>query len=159
MDTQTTVPVKRAVSTAMRPMNNAFSMFRREMDRLFDDFGHVDWPSLSSGGAMVRMDMAETKDGIELTMELPGLQQKDVQVTLSDKVLTLSGEKQDEREEKEKDYRLVERSYGSFSRSITLPADAQADKIEATMADGVLRVSIPRTAKAEPKTIEVKTGA
>jgi len=136
-----------------------FGALHREIDRLFDDFTRGGLPSFASAGATVRMDLADTKAGIELTAELPGLEEKDVQVTLTDNVLTVSGEKQAEKEEKEKNYHFIERSYGAFSRSIELPADIQADKITATMTSGVLKVVVPRAAKAEPKKIEVKPAA
>jgi HSP20 family protein len=157
--TTTPVPVKRAAPALARPAMNMFGALQREIDRLFDDFARGGFPSLATAGPAVRMDLADTKEGIELTAELPGLQEKDVQVTLSDNLLTVSGEKQAEKEEKEKNYHFVERSYGAFSRSIELPADVQADRITATISNGVLKVTIPRAAKAEPKKIEVKAAA
>src|SRR6185437_1720534 len=100
-----------------------------------------------------------TKDGLELTAEMPGLKEKDVQVVLSDGVLTISGEKRAEHEQKDKGYRFVERSYGSFSRSVELPDDIDPAKIKATIGDGVLKVVAPRRAKAEPQKIDIQTQA
>lgn len=160
MDATTTpVPVKRTTPALARPAMSMFGTLQREIDRLFDDFSRGGFPSLAASGATVRMDFADTQDGIELTAELPGLQENDVQVTLSDNVLTVSGEKQAEKEEKDKNYHFIERSYGAFSRSVELPADIQADKISATISNGVLKVTVPRAAKAEPKKIEVKAAA
>lgn len=151
------VPVKRSTVAAPRPAASLFSSLHREIDRLFDQFGRT--TAAPFGGAAVSMDMAQTEDGLEMTVELPGLEEKDVQVTLSDRLLTISGEKRAEKEEKDKDYYFIERSYGSFSRSVELPADAQLDKLSATIANGVLKVKVPRTAKSEPKKIEVKSAA
>lgn len=160
MTATTPVPVKRATpAVAPRPMTNAFSALQREIDRIFDDFAHGSWPSFTAAGPSIKMDLAEAKDGLELTVELPGLQEKDVMVTVSDDILTVSGEKQAEKEEKEKNYHFVERSYGAFSRSVQLPPGVEADKIQAVIANGVLKVKVPRIAKPEPKKIEVKVAA
>jgi HSP20 family protein len=105
------------------------------------------------------MDLAETKDGLELTVELPGLEEKDVDVSLSDGVLTVSGEKNFESEKKDKNYHFVERSYGSFSRSIALPEGVKSDQINATMSKGVLKVAISTPAKPEAKKVEVHATA
>lgn len=159
--TKKTSPVS-VKTTAAPPARVGFGMFdslHREIDRLFDQFGRSGGGALFSGGAAVRMDMAETEKGLELTAELPGLEEKDIQVSLTDHMLTVSGEKRAEKEEKDKDYYFAERSYGAFSRSVELPADAELDKIEASMSNGVLKVTVPRTAKAAPKTIAVKSAA
>ena len=159
MDDQTQVPVKQGALAAMRPAFSAFGSLQREIDRLFEDFS----PSLSFGRGLAdikaRMDLAETKDGLELTVELPGLEEKDVEVQISDGVLTVSGEKTFESERKDKTYRFVERGYGSFSRSVELPPGVKAEDIKASMNKGVLKVSIPTPAKPEPKKIEVKPAA
>lgn len=158
MNDTTQIDVRRAAPVA-RPAGSMFGLLQREIDRLFDEFNHVTWPSLATAGASVSMDLAETKDGFELTAEVPGLEEKDVKVSLSDRLLTISGEKAASREETDKNYRFTERSFGAFSRSIELPADVEADKISATLSNGVLKVSVPRSAKAEPKQIEVKRAA
>jgi len=151
------VPVKQAAPARTAfPALNMFGSLQREIDRLFDDFA----PSF--GGRPVvdvktRMDLAETKDGLELTVELPGLEEKDVDVRVTDGLLTVSGEKKFESEEKDKSYHFIERGYGSFSRSVQLPEGVQADAVKATMNKGVLKVVIPTPAKPEAKKIEVKT--
>jgi HSP20 family protein len=105
------------------------------------------------------MDLAETKDGLELTVEVPGLDQKDVEVKVTDGLLTVSGEKRFEKEERDKTYRVVERGYGSFSRAIELPPGVKAEDIKASLDKGVLKVTVPTPAKPEPKKIEVSTKA
>ena len=104
------------------------------------------------------MDVAETDKQIEITVELPGLEEKDVQINLSDNTLTIRGEKA-EREQKDKDYHLVERSYGSFSRTLELPAGVNADDIKATISKGVLNVTVPKPAPAQVKKIQIKAAA
>ena len=105
------------------------------------------------------MDVTETDKEIEITAELPGLEDKDVQVNLADGVLTIRGEKKAEKEQTEKNYRLVERSYGSFERSIALPDGVKAEDVKASIAKGVLTVTVPKPAPAQAKKIEVKSAA
>jgi len=146
---------------------NAFLSLQQEIDRLFDDFGrglpglasfNRNGPSVNSD-LVPRMDIAETDQAIELTAELPGMQEKDVEVTLKDNVLTIRGEKKAERDEKKKDYHLVERRYGSFSRRMELPAGIDAANVEAKFANGVLTVTVPKVAPSVAKKIEVKNAA
>jgi HSP20 family protein len=136
--------------------------FQREMNRLFDDFfrnpapfGGAQWPL---GGAMPRVDVEETDTEYQVSAELPGIDEKDVNLTLTDNVLMIRGEKKAEREEKEKNYYVSERSFGSFQRAIPLPTEVAADKVEASFKNGVLTVRLPKTPEAEAKTrrIEVK---
>ena len=126
---------------------------------MFEDFAPNFWTGSNVADVRCKMNLAETKDGFELTVELPGLEEKDVNVEVSDGLLTVSGEKKFESEQKDKNYRMVERGYGSFSRSIELPAGVKADQIKAALAKGVLTVTIPAAPKAEPKKIEVKATA
>lgn len=153
------VAVHHNPSAPARAAGNVFGVLQREIDRVFDEVGRASWAPLFGAGAAVSMDYAETKDGIELTAELPGLEEKDVKVTFADRMLTISGEKTIAKDEQDKNYRFVERSYGAFSRTVELPADVEADKITASLANGVLKVHVPRLAKAEPKQIEVKRAA
>ena len=139
-----------------RPAFDVFGSLQRQIDRLFEDFTPAFATSPSVTEVRTRMDLAETNEGLELTVELPGLEEKDVQVAVSDGVLTVSGEKKFETEKKDKSYRYVERSYGSFSRSLALPEGVSADQIKATMSKGVLKVVVPTPAKPEPQKIEVK---
>jgi HSP20 family protein len=108
---------------------------------------------------MVNMDVAETDKDIELTVELPGIEPKDVDISISGNVLTIKGEKKVEKEDKDKNYRRVERSYGSFMRSVELPAGVAPDAIKAAVNNGVLKVTVPKPAAAAAKKIEVKPAA
>ena len=141
-----------------------FTALQREIDRLFDDFTRgwptMGWPTASrTAELMPSMDVAETDKEFEITAELPGLEEKDVQVNVADNVLTIKGEKKSEKEQKEKDYRMFERSYGSFSRTLELPAGINPDNIKASLANGVLKVTVPKPAPAQVKKVEVKTAA
>ncbi len=139
---------------------------QREVDRVFDEFtrgfpsfglpalGSADGPDL-----MPRMDVSETEKEFEITAELPGLEEKDVQVNVADGVLTIRGEKKAEKEERDKNYHMVERSYGSFARSLELPKGVDADAIKASIVNGVLKVSVPKPVPAQVKKIEVKAAA
>ncbi|HVM99164.1 MAG TPA: Hsp20/alpha crystallin family protein [Caulobacteraceae bacterium] len=158
MNTAVEVPVKQGAVTAPKPFPDMFGPLQRQIDRLFEDFA----PAFNVGRPVAdlraRMDLAETKDGLELTIELPGLEEKDVDVSVSDGILTVSGEKKFETEQKEKTYQFVERSYGSFSRSIGLPSGVTPDQIKATMSKGVLKVTVPMPAKPAPQKIAVQAG-
>lgn len=144
-----------------------FMTLQREIDRLFEDFSRgfaafPTWPTLASGrmaDLMPDMDMTETDKEIEITAELPGLDEKDVEINLADNVLTIKGEKKEEKEEKDKNYRIVERSYGSFSRTLELPEGIDAGAVKASMTKGVLKITVPKPAPAEVKKVEVKAAA
>jgi HSP20 family protein len=143
-----------------RGVANPFVSLQREVDRLFEDFTRG-FPSLIGNGGplMPKMDVTETDKEIEITAELPGLEEKDVQINVADNLLTIRGEKKAEKEEKDKNYRLIERSYGSFERTLELPEGINADAIKASIAKGVLRVTVPKPAPAQAKKIEVKSAA
>ncbi|NIN00735.1 MAG: Hsp20 family protein, partial [candidate division Zixibacteria bacterium] len=93
---------------------------------------------------------------IVVRAEVPGMDPKDVNITLNDGLLTIKGEKKVEKQEKDENHHLTERRYGSFSRSIKLPLDIQADKIEANYKNGLLTITMPKSEKAKPKEIRVK---
>jgi HSP20 family protein len=155
MNAPTNIPVK-STATAQRPIHNVFTSLQREIDHLFEDFAPTFAGARAGADIKCKMDLAETKDGLELTVELPGLEEKDVNVSVADGVLTVSGEKKFETEQKDKNYHFVERGYGSFSRSIALPQGVRADQIKASMAKGVLTVTAPTPAREEPKKIAVQ---
>ena len=104
------------------------------------------------------VDIVEDDNEYLIKAELPEVKKDEVKVTVQDDVLTITGERQYEKEEKEKKYHRVERAYGSFARSFTLPEDADGEKVAAEFKDGVLKVHLPKSEKARPKTIEVKIG-
>lgn len=165
MDIKSIVPFGRSISS-MRGGADPFSSLRRDMDRLFDGFTR-DWslPSVfeASGFLTPKVNIAETDKGLEMTAELPGINQKDIELDLSDGVLTLKAEHKAEKEEKDekKHYHLIERSHGTFLRQIALPFEADEDKVEASFDKGVLKVLVPRSAKVakQAKKIAVKASS
>ncbi len=174
-ETITKLPVKteeKGTASTLRPWR-PFESLRREIDQLFDDFdgGVWRWPFRRSSfdiepfrryeaafGAVPAVDVTETDKAYEIAAELPGMNDKNVEVKLADGVLTIKGEKQEEKEEKKKDYYLQERSFGSFQRSFQVPDGVDADKIEASFKNGVLTVKLPKSAEAQKtaKKIDVK---
>jgi len=102
------------------------------------------------------MDVAETAEQVVVKAEVPGIDPKDINISLQGDVLTVKGEKKSEREEKKESYHLVERSYGAFSRSVALPAAVDADKVEAKYEKGVLTITCPKKETVKPKQIETK---
>jgi HSP20 family protein len=134
-----------------------FERMRRQMDRL--------WDSFFEGGLRRRteerewlpsLDVAETKNEIVVKAEVPGMDPKDIDISFSDGMLTIKGEKKQEREEKEADYHLVERSYGSFCRSVQLPTEVQSGKINASYKNGILRISLLKSEEAKKKEVKIK---
>ncbi|MFZ5720644.1 MAG: Hsp20/alpha crystallin family protein [Pseudomonadota bacterium] len=150
-------PAKRFATTFPSRANEFFVPIQREFDRLFDQLGAA-WDGATEIDVSTRMDVKETDGGLEITVEMPGVDAKDVKVSVEDNVLTISGEKKSETERKEKDYRVCERAYGSFSRSLTLPSTANADKIGASMDKGVLKLTVPKDGKSKAKTIAITAG-
>jgi HSP20 family protein len=131
--------------------------FRTEMDRLFDRFLEPAWKEMGTLGAWEpKVDMSETKDAVVVTAEIPGVDQKDIEVSLRDGMLTIKGEKQEEKEEKDKRFHRVERSYGAFMRAVQLPAAVDASKVSAAFKNGVVTVTVPKTAESKGTTIPVK---
>jgi HSP20 family protein len=142
--------------------NDPFTAFRREMDRLFESLGRdLGWPGAADRSATMAptIDVSETDTELTIDADLPGVDEKDVDVVISDNVLTIKAEKKAEREEKKKDYHLVERSYGSFSRSLTLPFAADASKATATFKNGVLSISLPKPPEIKAKAKKVAISA
>lgn len=159
MNLRSMMPIGRDRNVARS--DNPFMSLQREIDRLFDDFTRG-FPAFSTGRAnemLPSVDVTETDKQIEITAELPGLEEKDVQVNFADSVLTIRGEKKAEKEEKDKTFRLVERSYGSFVRSLQLPDGVDANAIKASIDKGVLKVTVPKPAPAQVKKIDVKAAA
>ena len=137
-----------------------YGTVRREIERAFDDYARH-WPSIkdiAKQGLRLKVDLSETDNLIEVTAELPGVAAKDIDVKLKDNILTIKGEKKQEKDEIKKDYHITERSYGSFSRSFTLPAEVDDGKAVATFAHGTLHISLPKSPQSKngSKTIPVK---
>ena len=147
-----------------------FGALKKEVDRLFEDFGEGFWQQPFRSLARFErawpgrlatapaVDISETDKSYEISAELPGLDEKNIEVSLVNGGLTIKGEKKDEKEEKQKDYYVSERRYGAFERYFALPEGVDADKIEATFKNGVLKVTLPKTAEAQKpaKKIDVK---
>ena len=146
--------------TTRRPMRNLFN-FHNEMGRIFGDvFGSQE------GGTdteetywMPTVDIAETESGYEIRAELPGVSQDDVNVSVTDNLLTVKGEKRQEAETEGKNYHRVERRYGSFQRRFTLPSEVATDNIKAEFTDGVLTLSIPKPETVKPTAIPITTAS
>ncbi|KVD88317.1 molecular chaperone Hsp20 [Burkholderia ubonensis] len=175
----TKLPVRKTEESAQRPLAAPFwhpiESLRREIDRLFDDFDHGTrtlsghrsvfdiepfgrrWREWASAPAV---DFVETDKSYEITAELPGLSEKDIEVKLANGGLSIRGEKHEEKEEKRKDYYVHERRFGAFERYFRMPDGVDCDKIAASFEKGVLKVTLPKTPEARKaeKKIEVKAG-
>jgi HSP20 family protein len=148
-------------TAALTPANltvpDVFSGFRRSFERFFDDVpGFGSWASTRLAP---RIDVTDSDGVIEITAELPGLEEKDVNVSIQDGALIVSGEKKAQTEKKEKDYVYSERSYGSFLRRVPLPAGVDANSVNAALNNGVLTVKVTKPAEAKATKIEVKSAA
>lgn len=134
-----------------------FERMRREMDRLWDSFFERRPTKAEEAGEFLpALDLAETDNELVVKCEVPGLEPKDIDISLSDGMLTIKGEKKQEREEKQADYHLVERSYGTFTRSIQLPKEVQSEKISASYKNGILKINLPKSEEAKKKEIKIK---
>ncbi|HVO14859.1 MAG TPA: Hsp20/alpha crystallin family protein [Alphaproteobacteria bacterium] len=148
----------------LAPFGWPFRSLQKEVNRVFRDFfeeARVPELGFAAGvtpGISVKMDIAETDKAFEVTAEMPGMDEKDIELSVSDGILTIKGEKKAEKEEKGKNYHRIERSYGSFQRSLALPPTVNVEAIDATFKKGVLTITLPKTAKAveKAKKIEVK---
>lgn len=134
------------------------SRLRSEMDRLWDDYFGPGRRALKpmEEAWLPAVDVSETGDKITVKAEIPGMEAKDIDISMVGDTLTIKGEKKAEHEEKEENYHLVERSYGSFSRAMKLPVAVDPEKVEATYKNGVLTVVLPKKEEVKPKAIEIK---
>ncbi len=140
---------------------NPFSLLRREMDALFDNFfrGFGGDPSTSHPGTFdPSVDVMESDKEIIVFAELPGMDEKDIEVSVQKESLTIKGDKKGESEDRERYYYRMERSYGSFGRTIPLPVEVDLDKVAAQFRKGVLKVTLPKTSRTmkERKRINLK---
>ncbi|MGE5247495.1 MAG: Hsp20/alpha crystallin family protein [Verrucomicrobiota bacterium] len=134
------------------------AVLQDRMNRLFGDFlerSHPPEEGMGTGVWMPSVDIYETKDAVCVRAELPGVDKDAVHVEVKDGVLTLRGERKFEKEVKEENYHRIERSYGTFHRSFTLPSSVDAEKVTARMKDGVLEVDLAKREQAKPKQIEI----
>jgi len=148
---------KRSGLPLVRGEESPFYNFQQEMNRVFEDFfkGLDVAPIEAFGGGFGKfspsLDVKEDDKEMIITAELPGLEEKDFEILLKDNNLTIKGEKREEKEDKDKDYYRLERSYGAFSRVIALPDGIDATKVDANFKNGVLKITLPRTAEAKNK--------
>lgn len=145
-------------SRAFSPATDPFAALQRQVSRGFDDM-LAGLPE-TVATAPLRLDVKEDEQAFHVTAELPGLSEKEVDVTFQDGMLTIRGEKKVERDEKNDTWHIIERSSGSFLRQLSMPANIEDDKIDAKFEKGVLNVTLPKMAddKAAAKKIEVKAG-
>src|SRR5271169_4994745 len=163
------VPVEvKKTAPAQTNVPDVWHSFRGEMDRLFDRFG---FPSLrrmfdiepawrsSFSFSMPAIDMSEDEKAYKISAELPGIDAKDIDVSVSGDMVVLKGEKRPEKEEKDKNYHFSERAYGSFQRAFELPESVDRNKVAADFSKGVLTITLPKTTEAQrpAKKIEVKS--
>jgi HSP20 family protein len=144
--------------------DDPFVSLKKEMNRLFEDFSRgLELEPFGKRAKTVfepKINVAESETEIKVSAELPGMDDKDIDVSLSENELTIKGEKKEEKEEKEKNYYHMERSYGAFSRTLPLPCKVKSDKVDAQFNKGVLTITLPKAAEAikETKKIEIKSG-
>ena len=134
--------------------------FRGELDNLFSRFFDMDFPMsrefFKEGEWFPRVDIKEGKKDVSVAAEIPGCDAKDIELSLDGRILTIKGEKKQESEQKEENIHRVERCYGSFIRKVELPAEVDADKVDASYKDGVLKVALKKVKEPEGKKIEIK---
>jgi HSP20 family protein len=167
-DTATKLPVRVGKEPQAGSLKDwrPFGSLRREIDRLFEDFDQGLWGfpfrqslyEFEPRWTAPAVDIAEKDNAYEIAAELPGMDQNNIEVKLNNGVLTIKGEKKQEKEEKNKNYYLSERRYGAFERSFQVPEGVDAKKIEASFNKGVLTISLPKSAEAQKsvQTIAVK---
>ena len=142
--------------SAWSPFRDLVSM-QREVGRLFDGlFNELDGDGNSVTSWSPRADVTENSESYIIKAELPGVDKNDVKITFRENVLSIKGEKKQEKEEKGHNFHRAERSYGSFERSFSLPTGVQNEKIDAAYKDAILTVTLPKAEEAKPKEIEVK---
>lgn len=157
------------------PMSN----LREEIDQVFNRFLGESWPLLGSrfrslsdwdpfrataaGSSMmappVHADVTETEKAYEISMELPGMDERDVEIDVSDNLLSIKGEKRTEKEEEDKDHHLTERRFGSFRRAFAVPTGVEQEKVAASFAKGVLKVTLPKSKEAQRKARKIEITA
>lgn len=155
---------KEETAAPLTAMERSMARLRNEMDSLFDRFVGGRWGfgeddrGLTPFPRSLRADLAESEDEVTITMELPGVDPNDLEINVVGNALSVRGEKRQEQESKERNYHYVERQFGSFQRSIPLPASVDSDHVDADFRNGVLTVRLAKRPDARPKRIPVKTG-
>jgi len=171
MSTETKSKVSGTPAVRDEPSRHPIVGLRQEIDRLFDDFftggfapfsrfGFGERPLASLepifGRTLPQVDVSETDKEFRISAELPGMEEKDIDVTMSEGMITIRGEKKEERKEDKENYHLMERSYGSICRSFRVPEEAELDKADASFENGLLKVTVPKTLKPKSKEKKIK---
>lgn len=158
MTLRSLLPFGRETMPATDLGGDVYRSLHREIDRVFDDMFRG-MPTLGVGRTAPRLDVRDTDTGLEVVADLPGMAEGDIDIRLTDNNLIIQGEKKAETEEEKEGWRLHERTYGSFLRTVPLPYAIEAEKVSATYDKGVLTVTLPKsaTAKETSRRIEVKT--
>lgn len=159
-----TIPVKRDETSSGMPRvpDHPLHRFHQEIDRLFENafqgFGLETslWPATEQGVFKPRLDLGATEDAYAISVEVPGVEAGDLHVDIANDTLTIRGEKKQEREEKDRHYYRLERSYGSFQRILSLPEDADREHISASFKNGILDVKIPRKPLPEKEVRQIE---
>jgi HSP20 family protein len=146
---------RREAGLLARP-DTGMTRFRSEIDNLFNRFLGEPWGAME-GIAAPRSDVAETDKDVKISMELPGIDPKEVEISVAGGMLTVRGEKKQEREKEHRDYHYIERQFGSFQRSFQLPTAVDPDKVDAKYKNGVLHITLEKQPQAQAKRIPVKT--
>jgi HSP20 family protein len=144
--------------TRWAPSTDPFrSSFNRMLEQTFNDFFTArPADDVANRGWLPAVDIRETDETLALLVDLPGMKREDVEITLENGTLTLRGERKFEKDVKEENYHRIERVYGNFARSFTLPRNVQSDKVKATFDNGVLTVELPKSEEARARRIEIK---
>ncbi len=163
---RSSTPSRRDPDSDWETMARPFNALQEQVNRLFEDFfddmplgrSTSQWMNRSTEGYRPRLDVSETENDFTIAADIPGMNEDDIEVAVSDDALTIRGERREESEDRETDYVRRERAYGFFERRIPLPRGVETDDISARFKDGVLTVSLPKTddAKHDWRTIEVK---
>src|ERR1700730_11944441 len=140
-----------------RELNTLQDRMNRLFNASFSNEGRDE--SLATSGFAPAVDVYEDEHNVTLKIEVPGIDEKDIDVRVENNILTVHGERKIEKEEKEENYRRVERQYGSFTRTFTLPQTVDTENVSATYEKGVLKISLPKKAEAKPKQIKVQVGS
>ena len=136
-----------------------FTTLQDRLNRLFQSSIGDSQEALTNSSFAPAVDVYEDEHTVSLKIEVPGIDEKDLDIRVENNTLTVHGERKFEKEEKEENFRRVERQYGSFTRSFTLPTTVDADKVSASSDKGVLKISLPKKAEAKPKQIKVNVGS
>jgi HSP20 family protein len=152
----TLTPGGTIMTRGLMPWTGMASM-RSELERWFDRLAELKWDELPALGEWApSMDISENKDSLIVKVEVPGMDQKDIEISLQENLLTIKGEKKQEKEEKDERHHRVERSYGAFARSVRLPVAVDGSKVGATFKNGLLTVTLPKTPAAKGTQIPIK---